>query len=271
MLFEALNDEALARAGEALQKLQSIDFGDMTYFKKSTMLAMRDVNNALGGDGKKFTSMLGKLLGAARSKLKAVVNNPIPTALAYASALENAFKQAGQLIQHNIPQDVIRSMPSERLRSTVIKKLVGSNADSVQRAIAAAFKPSGTLTKIGVNWKRRYIDPDKAATAIMDAKLSDVIKALKSIRQGPQFADVTQDIDAAVATATQPTDDQTPAAKTTTNSNDEKQKQAAANDGSFDPDQYDDIASAIAAKTDIGSASVIKVMALLAKRGMLKQ
>ena len=276
-LIEALDGEKFAEAAAVLEKLQGIDFGRMKYFKHAVQQAMGDVNDALGGSASAdaFTNGLGKIMNAAQQKLSAVVRNPIPNTLAFVSAMEQAFEQAETLIQGSFSGDLMKGLksgkiPKEKVLALSPRKLVGDKARSLENALMQAFSPEGILAKLGLTWKKKYLDPEKAAATIMDAPLGDVIKAAKSFKQGPQMSTVAQDIDIAKELENEPSPQAAPA----------EEKPSPGTDGAgsgggkkapkeLDPDERDELVSKIAGTTNVGSKEVEKVIDLLAKRGFL--
>ena len=258
LLIEALDEDKLEQAAAVLQKLQAIDFGEMSYFKQAVSQAVGDVNQALGGNASKegMANALGKLMGAAKDKLSNVVKNPIPNALAFASALENAFLQSAKLITASIPKDTLKTAGADKLKATQVRKLLGQNVNGVHSAIAKAFQPKGILARLGVTWKKRYIDPSEAAWAIINARLSDVVSVVSSIRQGPQASNLADELADAVQQPQQG-----------------KEQQAAQDNGSqqaLDPDVRDELVSKLAGVTNVASTDVEKVVDTLLKRGLLR-
>jgi len=259
LVLEALDADRLEQAAGVLQKLQAIDFGEMAYFKQAVSAAVGDVNKALGGNASKegMASALSKLMGAAKEKLGAVVKNPIPNALAFASALENAFGQTARLVTASIPKDTLKTTDHEKLKAAQVRKLLGQNVDAVHGAIAKAFQPKGILARLGVTWKKRYVDPSEAAWAILNARLGDVITVVKSIRQGPQASNIADELTA----------DQGQQKPGNDASGSGEQGGAAQQ---VDQDAKDELVSKLAGITDVASTDVEKVIDTLLKRGMLR-
>jgi hypothetical protein len=268
LIIEALDGEKFAEAAAVLKKLQGIDFGRMKYFKHAVQQAMGDVNDALGGSASAdaFSSGLGKIMNAAQQKLSAVVRNPIPNTLAFVSAMEQAFEQAETLIQGSFSGDLMKGLksgkiPQEKVLALTPRKLVGEKARSLENALTQAFAPEGILAKLGLTWKKRYLDPEKAANAIMDAPLSDVIKAAKSFKQGPQMTTVAQNLDVAHELEADSASQEQPAQ--------EKQPKIDKAPREMDPDDRDELVSKISGTTNVGSKDVEKVIDLLLKRGLI--
>lgn len=205
LVVEALDKQKFAEAAAVLKKLQDIEFGSMEYFKQAVRTAVSDVNDALGGAETVggFASALGNVVKMAKTKLTDAARKPLPNALAFVSAMENAFEQAETLIQNNLPNNLVRGMksgkiPQEKVMAVPVARLVGEKGNSLQNALTQAFQPEGLLAKLGLSWKKRYLDPGKAAETIMAAKLGDVIKAARSFKQGPQMSDFADDLGGAV-------------------------------------------------------------------------
>lgn len=265
LVLEALDKKKFTDAAAALKKLQGIDFGRMEYFKQAVQRAMSDVNGALGGSATvdAFSTRLGKIISAAQTKLSDVVKNPIPNALAFASALEHAFEQSQTLIQHNFSQQLVLGLKNGNIKQDQVmklsaRKLVGDRADSLENALTQAFMPEGILAKLGLTWKKRYLDPQKAANAIMNAPLADVIKAANSFKQGLQMSDVASELSNSGVEAA-------PA-------NNGAQTQNVQGDTAaqgIDQDTKEELVSKIAGKTNVGSNDVEKVVDMLVQRGLL--
>lgn len=201
LVVEALDKQKFAEAAAVLKKLQDIEFGSMEYFKQAVRTAVSDVNDALGGAETVggFASALGNVIKMAKTKLSDAARKPLPNALAFVSAMENAFEQAESLIQSNLPNNLVRGMksgkvPQDKVMAVPVARLVGEKSSSLQNALTQAFQPEGLLAKLGLSWKKRYLDPGKAAETIMAAKLGDVIKAARSFKQGPQMSDFAEDL-----------------------------------------------------------------------------
>lgn len=274
IVMEAFNKKKFAEAAAVLKKLQDIDFGQMEYFKQAVQRAMGDVNDALGGTATvdAFSSRLGKIVNAAQSKLSNVVRNPIPNALAFASALEQAFEHAEVLIQRSFSGDLVNGLksgkiPQEKVLALSPRKLVGKNANSLENALTQAFAPEGILAKLGLTWKKRYLDPAKAAVAIMDAPLGDVIKAARSFKQGPQMSDIAHELSSSDKGTDQTQQGGGAAGGQPTGENPEHQQ--VKSDTSLSPDDIEELVFKIAGKTNVSSKDVESVVNMLLKNGML--
>lgn len=252
LISEAVDEERLERTIEVLNKLQSIDFSDMQYFEDATGAIVSDVNSALAGNPKKSIGKRIKFIDRVKETIKGKINDPIINALAALSTLESGFTAAGRLIQVSVPSSLIKKRPKDELLSTQVKLLLGKSANSVQAAIAKSFEPASAFSRM-TGMKTQYIDSKKAASAILNAKLSDVIGAIKTLKSGPRAEDVFE-----------------------AESSGERQADAKGEESlrastvKLDPDARDELVSKIAGSTDTASKDVEKVIDALATRGMLK-
>jgi hypothetical protein len=268
LVMEALNGPAFTQAVGVLKKLQAIDFGDMEYFRQAVHKAMADVNDTLGGSATEdaFGSGLSKVLSAVKTKLSTAVRSPIPNALAFASALETVFGQAETLIKHNLSQQLVLGLKNGNIDKSAVgkmpvRKIVGDREDSLENALIQAFMPKGILAKLGLTWKKQYLEPTQAAQAILDAPYEQVVKTARSFKQGPQTAELasqlTATIKASESSAAQTGDSS--AAATAGGGTQTAAAQSNVADEDFDPYEHAQLIPRVVKASGVGEEDVKKV------------
>jgi hypothetical protein len=142
-----------------------------------------------------------------------------------------------------------------------VRKIVGDREDSLENALIQAFMPKGILAKLGLTWKKQYLEPTQAAQAILDAPYEQVVKTARSFKQGPQTAELasqlTATIKASESSAAQTGD--SAAAATAGGGTQTAAAQSNVADEDFDPYEHAQLIPRVVKASGVGEEDVKKV------------